>query len=101
MRRSLGTLPGMKIYTRRNAAVGYLALKAIQRGMDRKRKRRSGLKVAAYVGLGLVSAGILAAVLAVALKRRSGEIEEAALEGDAEIEIVGEYVTAPEPVPAT
>jgi hypothetical protein len=91
----------MKIYTRRNAAVGYLTLKAIQRSVNRKRKRRSGLKVAAYVGLGLVSAGILAAVLAVALKRRSGEIEEAALESDAEIEIVGEYVTAPEPVPAT
>jgi hypothetical protein len=89
----------MKIYTRRNAAVGYLALKAIQRSRDRKRKRRSGLKVAAYVGLGLVSAGILAAVLAVALKRRSSEIEEVALESDAEI--VGEYVTAPEPVPAT
>jgi hypothetical protein len=89
----------MKIYTRRNAAVGYLALKAIQRTRDRKRKRRSGLKVAAYVGLGLVSAGILAAVLAVALKRRSSEIEEVALESDAEI--VGEYVTAPEPVPAT
>jgi len=90
----------MKIYTRRNAAVGYLTLKAIQRSKDRKRKRRSGLKVAAYVGLGLVSAGILAAALAVALKRRSGESDEgSALESDPEI--VGEYVTAPEPVPAT
>jgi len=89
----------MKIYTRRNAAVGYLTLKAVQRSLDRRRKRRSGLKVAAYVGLGLVSAGILAAVLAVALKRRSSEIEEVAIESDAEI--VGEYVTAPEPVPAT
>jgi len=91
----------MKIYTRRNAAVGYLTLKAIQRSVNRKRKRRSGLRVAAYVGLGLVSAGILAAVLAIALKHRSGEIEETALESDAENEIVGEYVTAPEPVPAT
>ena len=91
----------MKIYTRRNAAIGYLALKAIQRGTGRKPKRRSGFKVAAYVGLGLVSAGILAAVLAIALKRRAGEIEEAALESAAESEIVGEYVTAPAPVPAT
>jgi DMSO reductase anchor subunit len=91
----------MKIYTRRNAAVGYLTLKAIQRSVNRKRKRRSGLKVAAYVGLGLVSAGILAAVLAIALKHRSCETEETALERDAENEIVGEYVTAPEPVPAT
>jgi hypothetical protein len=88
----------MKIYTRRNAAVGYLTLKAIQR--SNRRKRRSGFKVAAYIGLGLVSAGILAAVLAVALKRRAGEVEEIALESD-ESEIVGEYVTAPEPVPAT
>jgi DMSO reductase anchor subunit len=90
----------MKIYTRRNAAVGYLTLKAIQRTIDKKKpKRRSGLKVAAYVGLGLVSAGILAAVFAVALKRRSAEVADAAL--DCECEIVGEYVTAPEPVPAT
>jgi hypothetical protein len=91
----------MKIYTRKNAAVGYVTLKAIQRSIDRKRKRRSGFKVAAYVGLGLVSAGILAAVLAVALKRRSGEVDEIALEAESENEIVGEYVTAPEPVPAT
>jgi len=90
----------MKIYTRRNAAIGYLTLKAIQRGRN-KRTRRSGLKVATYVGLGLVSAGILAAVLAIALKRRSGEADEIALEAESENEIVGEYVTAPEPIPAT
>jgi hypothetical protein len=89
----------MRIHTRRNSAVGYLTLKAIQRSRDRKRKR-SGLKVAAYVGLGLVSAGILAAALAVALKRRSGDSdEESVLESEAEI--IGEYVTAPEPAPAT
>jgi len=46
----------MKIYTRRNAAVGYLTLKAVQRAIDKKRaqRRRNGLKVAAYVGLGIV-----------------------------------------------
>ena len=93
----------MSFYNRRNAAVGYLTIKALQREVDkRRRKRRSGMKVAAYVGLGLVSAGILAAALAIALKRRQGDVEdalEAAIENDAEI--VGEYVTAPEPVPAT
>ena len=91
----------MKIYTRRNAAVGYLTLKAMQRQIDKRRRpRRSGLKVAAYVGLGLVSAGILAGVLAIALKRRSDDAADAAsLNGDGEI--VGEYVTAPEPLPAT
>jgi hypothetical protein len=91
----------MKIYTRRNAAVGFLTLKAIQRAVDKKRKRRSGLKVAAYVGLGLVSAGILAAVLAVAVKRHSREVSGNETESENEFEFVGEYVTAPEPIPAT
>lgn len=92
----------MKIYTRRNALVGYLVLRARKRKIQRKvRRRRSGFKVAAYIGLGLVSAGILAAVLAVAIRRRS--LEAAALDAgsDDELEIVGEYVTAPDPVPAT
>jgi hypothetical protein len=93
----------MSFYNRRNAAVGYLTIKALQREVDkRRRKRRSGMKVAAYVGLGLVSAGILAAALAIALKRRQGDVGdalEAEIESDADI--VGEYVTAPEPVPAT
>jgi hypothetical protein len=92
----------MKIYTRRNAAVGYLTLKAIQRSIDGKRKRRSGLKVAAYVGLGLVSAGILAAVLAIAVRRRALEAAGIDVPPDDELEIVGEYVTAPaDPIPAT
>ena len=92
----------MKIYTRRNAAVGYLALKAMQRAIDKKqrRPRRSGLKVAAYVGLGLVSAGILAGVLAIALRRRQGDAAGIA-DFEDEGEIVGEYVTTPAPVPAT
>ena len=91
----------MSIYTRRNAAVGYLTLKAMQRAVGKKRRpRRSGLRVAAYVGLGLVSAGILAGVLAIALRRRQGETAEDPGYGS-ESEIVGEYVTAPEPLPAT
>ena len=90
----------MSFYNRRNAAVGYLTLKALQRSIDKRRKRRSGMRVAAYVGLGLVSAGILAAALAIVLKRRQGDAEDtASFESDSEI--VGEYVTAPEPVPAT
>ena len=91
----------MSIYNRRNAAVGYVALKAMQRAFDKKRRpRRSGLRVATYVGLGLVSAGILAGVLAIALRRRHGDaLEDSGFE--VENEIVGEYVTAPEPLPAT
>jgi hypothetical protein len=93
----------MKIYTRRNAAVGYVTLKALQRQIERKRqRRRSGLRVAAYIGLGLVSAGILAGLLAIALKRRSDDAAEAAsLDRDGDSEILGEYVTAPETVPTT
>ncbi|MCE3287244.1 MAG: hypothetical protein K0S64_850 [Gaiellaceae bacterium] len=90
----------MSFYNRRNAAVGYLTLKALQRSIDKRRKRRSGMKVAAYVGLGLVSAGVLAAALAIVLKRRQGD-PEGATSFESDSEIVGEYVTAPEPVPAT
>ena len=90
----------MKIYTRRNATVGYLTLKAIQRSIDKKRKRRSGLRIVAYIGLGLVSAGILAAVLAVAVRRRAHEAAGIDVPPGDELEIVGEYVTAPEPAPA-
>ena len=90
----------MKIYTRRNAALGYLTLKAIQRSIDRKRKRRSSLRIVAYIGLGLVSAGILAAVLAVAVRRRALEAAGIDVPPGDELEIVGEYVTAPEPAPA-
>ena len=87
----------MKIYTRRNAAIGYLTLKAARHELN-KRRKRSGLRTTAYVTLGLLSAGILAAVLFVALRRWHGdEAEESSFDGD---EIVGEYVTAPEPAPA-
>ncbi len=91
----------MKIYTRRNALVGYVVLKARKRAIRKRvHRRRNGFKIAAYVGLGLVSAGILAAALAIALRRRQGEAGDGAGFDDVS-EIVGEYVTAPEPVPAT
>ncbi len=93
----------MSVFNRRNAAVGYITLKAVERKLGR-RKRRSGLKMAGYVALGVVSAGILAAVLAVLVRRRQGDSElgesfESDL--DSASDIVGEYVTAPEPLPAT
>jgi hypothetical protein len=92
----------MKIYTRKNALVGYLVLNARKRAIEKRmrRRRRSGLKVAAYVGLGLVSAGILAAALAVAVRRRTLEAAGIDVPPGDELEIVGEYVTAPEPAPA-
>ncbi len=95
----------MSIFTKRNAAVGYITLKAASRALERRRRKRSGLKLALYLALGLVSLGILAGLAAVLLRRQQGEPQR--LEGYAEVEadeseIVGEYVAAtPEPIPAT
>ena len=72
--------------------------KALQ--LRRKPKRRSPLKIAAFVALGVVSAGILAAVLAVAL-RRNGSAEAEELDAEAQEladELEAELATAvPEP----
>jgi len=94
----------VSIFTKRNAAIGYLTLKALKH----RRKRRSGAKLGLYIALGLVSFGILAGVAAV-VARRSGtsvaDAEDAAADAEsdeADDEIVGEYVmTATEPIPAT
>jgi len=98
----------VSIFTKRNAAVGYVILKAL----DRRRGRRSGSKLGLYIALGLVSFGILAGVAAVAMRRRGRTVVDAPEEesasmdeaetDDAEGEIAGEYVTAAsEPIPAT
>jgi hypothetical protein len=102
----------MSIFNKRNAAVGYITLKAASRALERRRsRRRSGLKLALYIALGLISVGILAGVAAVAMRRHRGTAEgpeedsateDEAESDEAESEIVGEYVTpAPEPIPAT
>lgn len=97
----------MNIFTKRNAVVGYVALRVL----DRRLRMRSGSKLGLYIALGLISFGILAAVAAVALRRRGGTAVEGpeesattdeAVSAEAEGEIVGEYVAAaPEPIPAT
>ncbi len=86
----------MTVFNRRNALVGFVTLKALER---RRNRRGNGLKIAGFVVLGLVSVGILAGVAAVMLRRR-GELEDVVADVD---EIVGEYVTnsAAEPIPAT
>ena len=91
----------MSVYNRRNAAVGYVTIKALRHALNRKqqRERRRKAKIAAYIGLGLVSAGILAAALAIALRRRDGGSSDVLAFPDDDI--VGEVVNAPEPVPAT
>ncbi len=90
----------MNVFNKRNAIVGYLTIQRLKR---RRRRRKSG-KIALFIALGLVSAGILAGVGAVMYRRHGteGEVEELELGGDSEEEIVGEYVMAgPEPIPAT
>jgi hypothetical protein len=92
------------VFNKRNALVGFVTLKAASRALERrKQRRRRGAKIAAFVTLGIVSVGIVAAIAAV-LHRRNGEGAEMhgyAVGDDPDSEIVGEYVTAPEPLPAT
>ncbi|MEP7224003.1 MAG: hypothetical protein ABI783_03475 [Actinomycetota bacterium] len=97
----------MNIFTKRNAVVGYVALRVL----DRRLRMRSGSKLGLYIALGLISFGILAGVAAVAKRRHGGTAEgleedsatkDEAESDEAESEIVGEYVTPrPEPIPAT
>ncbi len=95
----------MSIFTKRNAAIGYLTLKAL----ERRRKRRSGAKLGLYIALGLISFGILAGAAAVVVRRNGASVADEAEDGaadaesdEAEDEIVGEYVmAAAEPIPAT
>jgi len=94
------------IYTKRNALVGYVTLKAASRALERRRRRkkRDAWKIVLLVVLGLVSLGILAGLAAVALRhqREPRRLEGYAVAGEDEGEIVGEYVAAgPEPIPAT
>jgi hypothetical protein len=115
----------VNVFTKRNAAVGYVTLKAASRVLERRRRRRNDHKLGLYVALGLISLGILAGVVAVLARRRRGAsevaeeaaevaaeaaevgeeaaavAEEAASDAETASEIVGEYVTAPEPIPAT
>jgi hypothetical protein len=96
----------MTVFNKRNALVGFVTMKAASRWLERKRNRRKrrGAKIAAFVTLGIVSVGIVAAIAAV-LHRRNGEEGEEmhgyAVGDGPDSEIVGEYVTAPESLPAT
>jgi hypothetical protein len=91
------------VFNKRNALIGFVTLKALEGRRRRKRLRRRLPKIALFIALGLVSAGILAGLGAVLIKRQRNESQqlEFAL-GEDESEIVGEYVTASsEPIPAT
>ncbi|MBA3401055.1 MAG: hypothetical protein H0U05_03600 [Actinobacteria bacterium] len=93
----------MSVINRRNAVLGYATLKVLER--RRKQSKRNAPKIALYLALGLVSAGVLAGLVAVLVRRRRSESEPAAVDTDVgsqgESEIVGEQVAAsPEPLPA-
>jgi hypothetical protein len=91
----------VNIFSKRNALVGFLTLKALERRRSRRQLLRSkGPKIAL---VGLVSLGLVAAIAAVLMRRHHGEQEQIeSLMSEDEGEIVGEYVTAnPEPFPAT
>jgi hypothetical protein len=91
----------MKIFTKRNALVGFLTLK----WLEQRRRRRKQRHVLRYTVLGILSLGIVAALGAVLIKRQRGEGEMQHIEGYAfggDEEIVGEVVTSSsEPLPAT
>jgi hypothetical protein len=90
----------VSVFNKRNALIGFVTLKATSKWLERRRKRRrSGLKIAGFVALGLVSVGIVAAVAAALRRRGDGEI---GTDVEVEDDVVGEHVTLPaEPIPAT
>jgi hypothetical protein len=94
----------MTVFNKRNALVGYATLEALK--YRRRTKKRKAPKIALYLGLGLVSAGILAALVAVLLhKRRNGseaqELQGYAVGEEAQSDSVQEDTASSEPIPAT
>ena len=90
----------MSVINRRNAVFGYTVLKVLEH--RRKQRRRNTAKIALYVGLGVVSAGILAGVVAVLVRRNRGEAEGHldADDGDGRASVDEQAVTSAEPLPA-
>ena len=88
----------MSIYNRRNALVGFIALKVIKRRLSQR--KRSARKTIVVGSIGLLSIGALVGVGAILVKRQRGEGKH--LEGYAVTdEIAGEHeATGSEPIPA-
>jgi uncharacterized membrane protein len=95
----------VNIFTKRNALIGFLTLKAAsRRGVLRRRKqKRSTWKLATLIVLGVLSAGALAVVGAVILRRQREpeHIEGYVVAGEDESPIASGFAETPEPYPAT
>jgi hypothetical protein len=96
----------MNVFNRRNALVGFIALKVARRALDRRLRRRRGgrSRVALLTVVGIVSFGVLAGLAAAFLRRRGQE--EQRLEGYAVFDEAEEQPAEPEaataePIPAT
>jgi hypothetical protein len=94
----------MTVFNKRNALVGYATIEALK--LRRRTRKRKAPKIALYLGLGLVSAGVLAAVVAVLLHRRRSEPEGQQLQGYATGEESADksdvsHTVSSEPIPAT
>jgi hypothetical protein len=97
----------MDVFNRRNALVGFAALKYLERRRQKERNARM-LRIALFVTLALVSAGILAAAAAAFMRgRRSEEVQQLQgyAVGDEEpgraAAQPGATTAEPEPIPAT
>ncbi len=90
----------MNIFTKRNALVGYVALKAASKVRGRRKHRRNAWKLPLLVVLGLVSLGVLAGIAAAVMhrQRESGQLEEHA-ETAEEVQPAAEAPEFPEPAP--
>jgi len=87
----------MRVFTKRNALIGFLTMKAASRAL--KRRRRNGARIVLLVSLGLLSLGLLAGLAVVARRQRGEGRSELQVEGEAAEPVAAEPV-APEPVPA-
>jgi hypothetical protein len=93
----VGYPPGVTVFNKRNALVGFLTLAAMKRRSRAKQLRRKAPKIALFSLLGIAT---LVGIVAVVLRRR-GEGDDG-LGEEFGSEVVGEYVTASsEPIPAT
>lgn len=95
------------IFTKRNAIVGFVTLKALEKARDKRRqKEKRALRRVGIVALVVVSVGLLAGIATAARKRHAtttpapdGEPEAAkATEGEATTH--GNGRVSPEPAPA-